>query len=77
MSWGSPPIALRWPVGSEARAFTALIHKTQPQYRVDDFLAAFQFSLDAAALFQAHRDRLRRLCAKWPWSGRVQHFSPF
>jgi DNA-binding SARP family transcriptional activator len=36
----------------EARAFAALIHRTLPQYRVDDFLAAFRFSPDAAALFR-------------------------
>jgi hypothetical protein len=27
----------------EARAFAALTHEMSPQYRVDDFLAAFRF----------------------------------
>jgi TolB-like protein/DNA-binding SARP family transcriptional activator len=42
----------------EARAFAALIHKTLPQYRVDDFLAAFRFSPDAAALFRKSARRI-------------------
>jgi DNA-binding SARP family transcriptional activator/TolB-like protein len=42
----------------EARAFTALIHKTQPHYRVDDFLGAFHFSADAAALFRKGAKRI-------------------
>lgn len=36
----------------EARTFTASIHKTLAQYRVDDFLTAFRFSEDAEALFR-------------------------
>jgi len=40
----------------EARAITAQIHKSQPGYRIDDFLMAFQFAPDTAALF--------RQCAK-------------
>jgi hypothetical protein len=42
----------------EARAFTALIHKTQPQYRVDDFLRAFHFTPDAATLFRKGARRI-------------------
>jgi TolB-like protein/Flp pilus assembly protein TadD len=42
----------------EARAFTALIHKTQPQYRVDDFLRAFHFTSEAAALFHKGAKRI-------------------
>jgi DNA-binding SARP family transcriptional activator/TolB-like protein len=42
----------------EARAFTALIHKTQPQYRVDDFLNAFHFTSEAAALFRKGARRI-------------------
>jgi DNA-binding SARP family transcriptional activator len=40
----------------EARAITAQIHKSQPQYRIDDFLTAFHFAPDLAATF--------RQCAK-------------
>jgi DNA-binding SARP family transcriptional activator/TolB-like protein len=42
----------------EARAFAASIHKTQPRYRVTDFLAAFRFSPDAAALFREGAKRI-------------------
>jgi hypothetical protein len=42
----------------EARAFASLIHQTQPQYGVEDFLAAFQFSPDAAALFRQGAKRI-------------------
>jgi hypothetical protein len=42
----------------EARAFTALIHKRQPHYRLDDFLKAFHFSSDAAALFRKGARRI-------------------
>jgi tetratricopeptide (TPR) repeat protein len=42
----------------EARAFAALIHRTLPQYRVDDFLAAFRFSPDAAVLFRKGARRI-------------------
>jgi tetratricopeptide (TPR) repeat protein len=36
----------------EARAFTALIRKTVPLYRVDDLLATFQFSPEAVTNFR-------------------------
>lgn len=36
----------------EARAMAASIHKTLPQYRVADYLGAFKFSPDTAALFR-------------------------
>jgi TolB-like protein len=36
----------------EARALVTSIHKTLPNYRVDDFLAAFRFGPDGAALFR-------------------------
>jgi tetratricopeptide (TPR) repeat protein len=42
----------------EARAFTAAIHRTLPQYSVDDFLAAFRFSPDADALFREGAKRI-------------------
>jgi DNA-binding SARP family transcriptional activator/TolB-like protein len=42
----------------EARAFVALIHKIQPRYRVDDFLKAFHFTSDAAALFRKAAKRI-------------------
>jgi tetratricopeptide (TPR) repeat protein len=42
----------------EARAFVALIHKSQPQYRVDDFLSAFHFTSEAAALFRKGAKRI-------------------
>ena len=42
----------------EAHGFTALIHRSLPQYRVDDFLAAFRFSADGAALFRTGAQRI-------------------
>ena len=42
----------------EARGFTALIHKSIPQYRLDDFLTAFRFSPDAAATFRTGARRI-------------------
>ena len=42
----------------EARTFTAQIHKTLPNYRLDDFLSAFQFSPDAASLFRQGAERI-------------------
>src|SRR5262249_46968876 len=42
----------------EGRAFAAAIHMTQPQYRVDDFLGAFRFAPDAAALFRQGAARI-------------------
>ena len=42
----------------EARIFTALIHKALPNYRLDDFLSAFQFSPDAASLFRQGAERI-------------------
>jgi len=35
-----------------------LIHKSLPQYRVDDFLAAFRFSPDAVTLFRTGAQRI-------------------
>ncbi len=37
---------------SEARGFVDSIHKLNPGYRVDDFLAAFRLSAEAEALFR-------------------------
>jgi DNA-binding SARP family transcriptional activator/tetratricopeptide (TPR) repeat protein len=42
----------------EGRAFAASIRRTLPHYRVDDFLAAFRFSEDAAALFREGAKRI-------------------
>jgi TolB-like protein/DNA-binding SARP family transcriptional activator len=42
----------------EARAMTALIHTTVPQYRGDDFFGAFRFSPEAAALFREQGRRI-------------------
>ena len=42
----------------EGRAFAAAIRKTQPQYRVDDFLGTFRFGPDAAALFRRGAARI-------------------
>jgi DNA-binding SARP family transcriptional activator len=42
----------------EARIFAALIHRIRPQYCVDDFLAAFRFAPDAAALFREGAKRI-------------------
>lgn len=36
----------------EGRVFTAAIHKSLPQYSVDDFLTSFHFSADAARQFR-------------------------
>jgi TolB-like protein len=36
----------------EARALVASIHRTNPQYRIDDYLGAFHFAPDATALFR-------------------------
>ena len=41
----------------EAHGFTASIHRSLPQYRVDDFLAAFRFAPDAVALFRTGAQR--------------------
>jgi tetratricopeptide (TPR) repeat protein len=43
----------------EARVYMAAIHKTLPRYRVDDFLAAFHFAPDGAALFREGAKRIR------------------
>src|SRR5262245_12805965 len=42
----------------EARALVASIHRTRPNYRVDDFLAAFQFEPEAVALYRQGAKRL-------------------
>ena len=42
----------------EARTLVASIHKTLPHYRVDDFLAAFRFDQDGAALFRKAAKRI-------------------
>ena len=42
----------------EARAHLARIHKAIPRYRVDDFLAAFHFEAEAAALFRKGAKRI-------------------
>src|SRR5262245_51434038 len=42
----------------EARALLASIRRTRPHYRVDDFLAAFQFEPDAVALYRKGAKRL-------------------
>ena len=42
----------------EARTLLASIHKTLPDYRVDDFLAAFRFEPDAVALFRKAAKRI-------------------
>ena len=42
----------------EGRALFASIRKTRPQYRVDDFLAAFQFEPAAVALYRAGAKRI-------------------
>jgi DNA-binding SARP family transcriptional activator len=42
----------------EARAHLAAIHRTRPHYRVDDFLAAFQFEPDAVALYRKGAKRI-------------------
>jgi DNA-binding SARP family transcriptional activator/TolB-like protein/Flp pilus assembly protein TadD len=42
----------------EARAIAAAIHKALPNYRCDDFLSAFRFSPDAAALLRQSAKRI-------------------
>jgi hypothetical protein len=42
----------------EARAHLARIRKAIPRYRVDDFLAAFHFEAEAAALFRKGAKRI-------------------
>ncbi len=42
----------------EARTLIASIHRTRPDYRVDDFLAAFQFEPDAVALYRKGAKRI-------------------
>jgi DNA-binding SARP family transcriptional activator/uncharacterized protein YukE len=42
----------------EARALIASIRRTRPAYRVDDFLAAFQFEPDAVALYRKGAKRI-------------------
>jgi len=42
----------------EAHTFSALIHKMLPDYRLDDFLSAFQFSPDAVRLFRQGAERI-------------------
>src|SRR5262245_1574461 len=42
----------------EARTLLASIRRTRPDYRVDDFVAAFQFEPDAVALFRKAAKRI-------------------
>jgi DNA-binding SARP family transcriptional activator/TolB-like protein len=42
----------------EARSLLASIRRTRPDYRVDDFLAAFQFEPDAVALYRKAAKRI-------------------
>ena len=42
----------------EAHAFAAQIHKTVPDYRLDDFFSAFRFSPDAVSLFRKGAERI-------------------
>jgi DNA-binding SARP family transcriptional activator/TolB-like protein/uncharacterized protein YukE len=42
----------------EAQALVVSIHRTRPNYRVEDFLAAFQFEPDAVALYRKGAKRL-------------------
>lgn len=42
----------------EARGFVALVHKTQPRYGIEDFLAAFRLSAEAEALFRKGAERI-------------------
>jgi DNA-binding SARP family transcriptional activator len=42
----------------EARAFAAAIHRTAPQYSVADFLTAFRFDPDGAALYREGAKRI-------------------
>ena len=43
----------------EARAHLATIHKTRPRYGIDEFLAAFRYAPESAALFRKGAERLR------------------
>jgi TolB-like protein/DNA-binding winged helix-turn-helix (wHTH) protein len=42
----------------EARIYLAAIHETHPRYRIDDFLAAFHFEAESAALFRKAAEML-------------------
>ena len=42
----------------EARAYAAAIRGAQPRFGVEDYLHAFQFSADAAALFRQAAQRI-------------------
>jgi hypothetical protein len=42
----------------DARTYLALIHKALPRYGIDDFLAAFHFDPDDAALFEKGAKRI-------------------
>ena len=42
----------------EGQAFVASIHKLLPHYRIDDFLATFRFTPEAAALFRQGAGRI-------------------
>lgn len=42
----------------EARAHLAAIHKTRPRYGLDDFLAAFRYAPESAALFRKGAKRI-------------------
>ena len=42
----------------DARAYMATIRKAVPHYRVDDFLAAFHFEAEGAALFRKGAKRI-------------------
>jgi DNA-binding SARP family transcriptional activator len=42
----------------EGRALFSSIHKTLPNYRIDDFLAAFRFEADGVALFRKGAKRI-------------------
>jgi hypothetical protein len=42
----------------EARGMLASIRRTRPHYRVDDFLAAFQFEPAAVALYRKAAKRI-------------------
>jgi tetratricopeptide (TPR) repeat protein len=44
--------------GEEAHGLVASIHKALPNYSVDDFLAAFRFGADSAALFRKSAKRI-------------------
>jgi len=42
----------------EAHSAVTAIRRTRPHYRVNDFLSAFRFSPDAAALFRQSAARI-------------------